>query len=202
VNYNTWLVRNGFMSLKGQNNDPPPWRSFFDTRDLFANVDWARTKAYRPGTGLHLREPRGAREAGDGDARTGVRGGGAADQGGLEALVDPDTGEHPIARVFTRDEMYTGFDPNTIPDLRAANALNYRVSWQTSLGGVPPDLMEDNLKPWSGDHCSNDPELGERDPLREPQDQHGPLPDGGPDAHRAEGAGHDRPGGGGREALL
>jgi bisphosphoglycerate-independent phosphoglycerate mutase (AlkP superfamily) len=33
------------------------------------------------------------------------------------------------------------------------------VSWQTSLGGVPPDLIEDNRKAWSGDHCSNDPEL-------------------------------------------
>jgi predicted AlkP superfamily phosphohydrolase/phosphomutase len=55
--------------------------------------------------------------------------------------------------------MYTGFDPNLIPDLRAGNSLNYRVSWQTTLGGVPPDVLEDNRKAWSGDHCSNDPDL-------------------------------------------
>jgi predicted AlkP superfamily phosphohydrolase/phosphomutase len=80
-------------------------------------------------------------------------------QEGLEALVDPLTGDHPIAKVWNRQEMYTGFDPNLIPDLRAGNSLNYRVSWQTTLGGVPPDILEDNRKAWSGDHCSNDPDL-------------------------------------------
>ena len=159
VNYNTWLVRNGFMSLKGQSNDPATLEKLFDTRDLFANVDWTRTKAYALGLGsiyvnLVGRERQGTVMPGPEYAEV-VR----QIKEGLEALVDPVTGERPVARVFTRDEMYTGFDPNTIPDLRAANALNYRVSWQTSLGGVPPDLMEDNLKPWSGDHCSNDPEL-------------------------------------------
>jgi predicted AlkP superfamily phosphohydrolase/phosphomutase len=78
---------------------------------------------------------------------------------GLEALVDDKTGEKPVTRVFRREEIYNGFDPALIPDLRVANALNYRVSWQTTLGGVPPDLIEDNLKAWSADHCSNDPEL-------------------------------------------
>jgi predicted AlkP superfamily phosphohydrolase/phosphomutase len=78
---------------------------------------------------------------------------------GLEALVDPDTGERPVAKVFTREEMYQEFDADLIPDLRAANSLNYRVSWQTSLGGVPPGILEANTKAWSGDHCSNDPSL-------------------------------------------
>jgi hypothetical protein len=55
--------------------------------------------------------------------------------------------------------MYGTFDADLIPDLRAGNALNYRVSWQTSLGGVPPNILEDNTKAWSGDHCSNDPSL-------------------------------------------
>ena len=29
----------------------------------------------------------------------------------------------------------------------------YRASWQTSLGGVPATLIEDNRQLWSGDHC-------------------------------------------------
>jgi hypothetical protein len=33
------------------------------------------------------------------------------------------------------------------------------VSWQTALGGVPPDLIEDNMDNWSGDHCSFDPRI-------------------------------------------
>ncbi len=160
VNYNTWLVRNGFMTLKGQNGDPATLEKLFDTKDLFGNVDWTRTKAYALGLGsiyvnLVGREKQGTVMPGPEYAEV-VR----QIKEGLEALEDPEhPGQKPVARVYTRDEMYTGFDPNTIPDLRAANALDYRVSWQTSLGGVPPNLMEDNLKPWSGDHCSNDPAL-------------------------------------------
>ena len=51
VNINTWLVRNGFMTLKGQTTDPATLEKLFDTRDLFQNVDWSRTKAYALGLG-------------------------------------------------------------------------------------------------------------------------------------------------------
>jgi predicted AlkP superfamily phosphohydrolase/phosphomutase len=64
-----------------------------------------------------------------------------------------------VHRVYRRDEMYSDFDPDLIPDLRAANNLNYRVSWQTSLGGIPADYFERHDSPWSGDHCSLDPDL-------------------------------------------
>ena len=159
VNLNTWLVRNGFMTLKGQTNDPASLEKLFDTRDLFQNVDWSRTKAYALGLGsIYLnvvgRERDGTVLPGQDydDVRRRIR-------EGLESLVDPVTGEHPIAKVWTREQMYTGFDANLIPDLRAGNNLNYRVSWQTTLGGVPPDVLENNRSPWSGDHCSNDPDL-------------------------------------------
>ncbi|MGH9449516.1 MAG: alkaline phosphatase family protein, partial [Terriglobia bacterium] len=33
----------------------------------------------------------------------------------------------------------------------------YRTSWQTSLGGVPRDIVVTNTRKWSGDHCSSDP---------------------------------------------
>jgi predicted AlkP superfamily phosphohydrolase/phosphomutase len=159
VNINTWLVRNGFMTLKGQTEDPATLEKLFDTRDLFQNVDWKRTKAYALGLGgIYLnvvgRERDGVVLPGQeyDEVRRSIK-------EGLEALVDPLTKEHPITRVWTREELYTGFDANLIPDLRAGNGLNYRVSWQTTLGGVPPDVLEDNHKAWSGDHCSNDPDL-------------------------------------------
>jgi len=159
VNINTWLVRNGFMTLKGQTDDPATLEKLFDTRDLFQNVDWSRTKAYALGLGsiyvnLAGRERDGVVMPGPEyeDVRRKIK-------DGLEALVDPATGAHPVARVWTREELYTEFDPNLIPDLRAGNSQNYRVSWQTTLGGVPPDVLEDNLKAWSGDHCSSDPGL-------------------------------------------
>ena len=159
VNINTWLVRNGFMTLKGQTGDVATLEKLFDKGDLFANVDWSKTKAYAMGLGsiyvnLVGREKHGSVMPGGeyDEVRRGIR-------EGLEALVDPVTGEHPVTRVWTREEMYGTFDPDAIPDLRAGNALNYRVSWQTSLGGVPANVLEDNLKPWSGDHCSSDPSL-------------------------------------------
>ncbi len=159
VNYNTWLVRNGFMTLKGQ-TDTATLEKLFDTRDLFQSVDWSRTKAYALGLGslyinLMGRERQGIVMPGAEyeEVRRRIK-------EGLEALVDEKTGEKPVSRVWTREETYaSGFAPNLISDLRVGNNLNYRVSWQTSLGGVPPDLIEDNGKVWSGDHCSNDPDL-------------------------------------------
>jgi len=159
VNINTWLVRNGLMALKGQTEDPATLEKLFDTRDLFQNVDWSRTRAYALGLGSIYVNLVGREQHGivlPGAEYEEVR---AKIKQGLEALVDPVTKDHPVARVWTREEMYTGFDADLIPDLRAGNSLNYRVSWQTSLGGVPPDVLEDNLKAWSGDHCSNDPSL-------------------------------------------
>ncbi len=159
VSLNTWLVRNGFMTLKGQTEDPATLEKLFDTRDLFQNVDWARTKAYALGFGgIYLnvvgRERDGSVMPGQeyDEVRRKI-------QEGLLDLVDPATGSHPIARVWTREELYTGFDADLIPDLRIGNSLNYRASWQTALGGVPPDILEDNRSAWSGDHCSSDPDL-------------------------------------------
>ncbi|HEX4825479.1 MAG TPA: alkaline phosphatase family protein [Candidatus Polarisedimenticolaceae bacterium] len=159
VNINTWLVRNGFMTLKGQTSDVATLEKLFDTRDLFQNVDWTRTKAYALGLGsiyvnLVGREKGGVVMPGAEyeQVRRGIK-------EGLEGLVDPETGDHPVAKVWTREEMYSEFEPDLIPDLRAGNSLNYRVSWQTSLGGVPPNVLEPNTKAWSGDHCSNDPSL-------------------------------------------
>ena len=77
----------------------------------------------------------------------------------LVAMVDPETGDHPVRRVLSREEVYRQFDPNMIPDLFVTNNDGYRVSWQTSLGGIPKQLIEPNKQVWSGDHCSVDPEI-------------------------------------------
>jgi predicted AlkP superfamily phosphohydrolase/phosphomutase len=74
---------------------------------------------------------------------------------GLEAYVDPETGEHPVAHVFTRDEAYNGvYDPVLIPDLIPSNNEGYRVGWQDALGGIGKVIVEPNDQIWSGDHCS------------------------------------------------
>jgi predicted AlkP superfamily phosphohydrolase/phosphomutase len=159
INYNTWLVQHGLMTLKGQGG-LGTLEKLFDTGELFGHVDWTRTKAYALGLGsIYLnvlgRESQGIVIPGAeyDDVCRRIR-------EGLEAVVDSASGERPVNRVWTRDEMYVrGFDAELIPDLRAGNNLNYRVSWQTTLGGVSSELIEDNRRAWSGDHCSSDPSL-------------------------------------------
>ena len=158
LNTNRWLIENGLMALKGQGSGPASLEKLFDTRELFQDVDWSRTRAYALGLGSIYVNLAGREKQGivlPGAEYEEVR---RRIKEGLEALVDPVTGEKPVARVFTREEMYTGYDSDLIPDLRAANSLNYRVSWQTTLGAAPKDLIENNASPWSGDHCSNHPE--------------------------------------------
>lgn len=157
VNYNRWLVDNGYMTLKEETGLMSLYDLFDDNRLLFKNVDWSKTKAYGLGLGniyvnLKGREREGIVERGkeydellDAICRD------------LPKITDPETGEFPVCKVYKRDEIYSGYDADLVPDLRVSNNPGYRVSWQTSLGGVPDPLISVNSKPWSGDHCSLDP---------------------------------------------
>lgn len=160
VHYNTWLVLNGYMTLKtGVQVKDRNVEMLFDQGQFWENVDWSKTRAYAMGLGevyvnLKGREAQGIVEPGaEYDALKKEL------QTRLVAMVDPETNEHPVRRVLTREEAYQKFDPNMIPDLFVMNNDGYRVSWQTSLGGVPKALFEDNKAVWSGDHCSVDPEI-------------------------------------------
>ena len=160
VNYNTWLVINGYMTLRtGVQAKERDLEMLFDQGQFWENVDWSKTRAYAMGLGEVYINLQG-REA-QGIVKPGAE---------YEALIselkqrlvvmqDPETGEHPVRRVLSREEVYRKFDPNMIPDLFVTNNDGYRVSWQTSLGGIPKDLLEPNKQVWSGDHCSVDPEI-------------------------------------------
>src|ERR1051325_9624050 len=160
VNYNTWLVMNGYMTLKsGVQVKERNVEMLFDQGQFWENVDWSKTRAYAMGLGeLYInvkgREAQGIVNPGPEydtlKAELKTR---------LVQLTDPETGEHPVRRVLAREEVYRKFDPNMIPDLFVTNNDGYRVSWQTSLGGIPKNLLEPNKQVWSGDHCSVDPEI-------------------------------------------
>lgn len=165
VNLNRWLVNHGYMVLRddpcagGEGGSRSLDDLFERPQGIFAEVDWSRTRAYAMGLGnvyvnLAGREREGV-----------VRPGGEYDDlldsisAELEDLVDPGTGQRPVAKVHRRDEMYSGYDPEVVPDLRVANTDGYRVSWDTVLGGIPCAEIDLNLKPWGGDHCSLEPSL-------------------------------------------
>jgi predicted AlkP superfamily phosphohydrolase/phosphomutase len=158
VNINTWLVRNGYMTLRG--TDPVRDRNLedlFGRGTFWPNVDWPRTRAYALALGQIYVNLKG-RE------RHGIVEPGAAYQSLRKELVqkfgdlrDPETGARVVRRVFTRDELYKGPYFHEAPDMVVGFEKGYRVSWQTSLGGIPPDVFEPNERRWSADHCSVDP---------------------------------------------
>ncbi len=81
------------------------------------------------------------------------------DEGLFFCLFDtPDRVQHMFWRDGARTveehyrELYSGPYAHESPDLLVNYAGGYRVSWATSLGGIPATQFEDNLKRWSGDH--------------------------------------------------
>ncbi len=161
MNYNTWLAKNGYMTLTGEDSERKNLEDLFDQGDFFVNVDWSKTRAYALGLGqiyvnLEGREKKGIVKPGA-EYQQLVK----EIQEKLVAYVDEETGEHPVAHVFSRDEAYGTYDPELIPDMIPSNSEGYRVGWQDSLGGIGKAIVEPNLEIWSGDHCSVYPPLVE-----------------------------------------
>ncbi|MEA2337937.1 MAG: hypothetical protein QOE82_1944 [Thermoanaerobaculia bacterium] len=160
VNYNTWLVMNGYMALKtGVQVKDRNVEMLFDQGQFWENVDWSHTRAYAMGLGEMYINVKGRESQGivnPGPEYDALK---SELKSRLVTMTDMETMEHPVRRVLAREEIYRQFDPNMIPDLFVTNNDGYRVSWQTSLGGVPKNLIEPNKQTWSGDHCSVDPEI-------------------------------------------
>jgi predicted AlkP superfamily phosphohydrolase/phosphomutase len=160
VNYNTWLVMNGYMTLKtGVQVKDRNVEMLFDQGQFWENVDWSHTRAYAMGLGEMYINVKGRESQGivnPGPEYDALK---SELKSRLVTMTDMETMEHPVRRVLAREEIYRQFDPNMIPDLFVTNNDGYRVSWQTSLGGIPKNLIEPNKQVWSGDHCSVDPEI-------------------------------------------
>jgi predicted AlkP superfamily phosphohydrolase/phosphomutase len=159
MNYNTWLATEGYLVLKGESEERANLEDLFDQGQFFQNVDWSRTRAYAMGLGniyvnLAGREAQGIVQPGaEYDALV------AEIKEKLPQYVDPETGDRPVAYVFTRDEAYGAYDPALIPDMFPSNSSGYRVGWQDTLGIVAKQIVEPNLDVWSADHCSVYPPL-------------------------------------------
>lgn len=148
-NLNTWLLNQGYIRMNAANPDSPN----SDSNEPFAGVDWNRTRAYGLGlNGLYLnlrgREQNGIVEPGT-----------AADQllaeirDRLLAVKDPKANLPVITRVDLAREAYQGPFTESGPDMLVGYNRGYRAGWKTILGAFPPDEIEDNASPWSGDHC-------------------------------------------------
>jgi predicted AlkP superfamily phosphohydrolase/phosphomutase len=158
VNYDTWLVQNGYLALKGaaqrKNLD-----ELFSHGTFWDSVDWSKTKAYAMGLGEIYVNVAGREK--DGVVPPGAEYEKLRTEliARLLTLTDAKNGARAVSRVLRREEAYKKFDPNLIPDLFVLNTDGFRVSWQSSLGVPTENLFEDNTDVWSGDHCSVDPQL-------------------------------------------
>jgi predicted AlkP superfamily phosphohydrolase/phosphomutase len=141
VNLNSWLHQNGYLALK----DDAAGSTFL--RD----VDWSRTRAYALGLGgmyLNLRGREAQGTVAPGDAAEALK---HELIGKLTALRDGDA--IPIGQVYATDALYKGPYLEAAPDLIVGYSEGYRVSWDSAVGRITPEVVDDNPKAWSGDHC-------------------------------------------------
>jgi predicted AlkP superfamily phosphohydrolase/phosphomutase len=149
VNLNAWLHRHGYLSLKGGADGNAEW---------LTQVDWSATRAYAVGlTGIFLnvkgREGSGVVEPGpEANALK------AELIARLSGLGDDEKGAVAIQEVFDTTRLYTGPYVGNAPDLLVGYNAGYRCSWASARGVVSGPIVEDNCRPWSGDHCI-DPRL-------------------------------------------
>ncbi|MBU1864027.1 MAG: alkaline phosphatase family protein [Candidatus Omnitrophica bacterium] len=150
VHINSWLRQNGYLSLKNIRAA--------EGRELLSDIDWSKTRAYSIGFGaLYINQL--------GRERDGIVASGEATELLKEELsqklttwFDEKYKQRVVNNVYKREEIFWGKHIDTTPDLYIGFNKGYRASWQTALGAVPKNIIEDNLKKWSGTHLC-DPQL-------------------------------------------
>ncbi|HSD09746.1 MAG TPA: alkaline phosphatase family protein [Candidatus Binatia bacterium] len=148
VNLNAWFLREGYLALReGARGDA----------DYLRDVDWSRTRAYAVGlAGVYLnlrgREAQGIVGPDDADSLK------QDIASKLEALKDPDGDRRVVLEAVDMASRYRGPYLDQSPDLIIGYADGYRVSWEAAVGKVAGEIISDNSKCWSGDHCV-DPRL-------------------------------------------
>jgi predicted AlkP superfamily phosphohydrolase/phosphomutase len=149
VNLNGWLLKEGLLKLKDGADGTSEW---------LKDVDWSATKAYSLGlTGMFLNLE--GREA-HGIVKPGAEAKAVKREiiSRMRGLKDEGRGAVAIQEVFDTDDIYEGPYQENAPDLIIGYANGYRISWDCATGMVAGPVFEDNVKPWSGDHCV-DPRL-------------------------------------------
>ena len=140
---NTWLRDNGYLTLKAGAEKKE--------ETAITDVDWSRTLAYGIGfNGLYLnlegREGQGIvapAKAGELAVRL---------KRELEAVVDPETGQAPVAKTYFRDELYVGAETPIMPELLVGYTPGYRNASASVLGATGKSIIDLNPWAWSGDH--------------------------------------------------
>jgi len=143
VHLNSWLKKHGYLTLKSEVQAGC---------GLMKDIDWSKTKAYAVGFGaIYLNQK--------GRERDGIVAPGAETEDLKEEIAQKLMAWHDekdnaplINHIYKQQDLFHGKYKKDTPDLYVGFNIGYRASWQTALGDVPEELVEDNLKKWSGDH--------------------------------------------------
>jgi predicted AlkP superfamily phosphohydrolase/phosphomutase len=143
VNLNSWLYQHGYLALQP---------GYSEGSEYFGGIDWTRTRAYTLGLGGLYLNVRGRESQGIVDREQAIE---LRKEliASLTTLLDEEKGQIAIRTVYEASEIYSGPYIGAAPDLIVGYADGYRASWDAAVGKVTPRIFEDNLKPWSGDHC-------------------------------------------------
>jgi len=131
VNINSWLYKNGFLSLKKGKNTSGEW---------FKDVDWEHTKAYGLGLGGIYINVKGREEKGivdPGREYTALK---SELKTKLESLRDEKENQNAIRTIYDRDKIPSGPYKDNCPDLIVGYHNGYRVSWDSVTGKVDSPL--------------------------------------------------------------
>ncbi|KPK36117.1 MAG: nucleotide pyrophosphatase [Nitrospira bacterium SG8_35_1] len=140
---NSWLHSEGYIKLKSGN----------ESGEWFENVDWSGSRAYCLGMGGIYLNIRGREKKGivNPDDEAGALK--KEMQEKLKKVMNPLTGQPVLRDVFDSKEIFNGPYKENAPDLLLGYHEGYRVSWDSAIGKVTQDIIEDNTKSWSADHC-------------------------------------------------
>jgi predicted AlkP superfamily phosphohydrolase/phosphomutase len=148
-NLNTWLLENGYLTLKdGESKELPEDHADYKRVNILTAVDWSRTRAYGIGfNGLYLnlkgRESQGIVEPGA--AAEALLAELARE---LEAVRDDSVSHQDVPVVLAAElasKIYTGERSSEAPDLIVGYNSGYGNSDEGALGQVSHDILADNL---------------------------------------------------------
>ena len=148
---NTWLIRNGYLSVHGQ-RDP---ETAYNEAKYLQGYDWSRSRAYALGLGsifinMKGREGQGIVSPEDAPALM------AEIRERMMTARDPENDTPVFKAIYTRQEAYQGDAAKDAPDLQAGYAEGYQTDKASAAGAAPEAVLTLNKDKWSGDHAASD----------------------------------------------
>jgi predicted AlkP superfamily phosphohydrolase/phosphomutase len=151
VNLNSWFRENGYLCLKDDPQDRP-LPPLNGRKAEPTQIDWSRTRAYTNGLGGAYLNLKGREHGGivEPSAATDLKQELIAK---LRGLQDEERNLAAITEVWDSQKAYKGPYTANAPDLIIGYRTGYRADWDAAVGRVTGQVITDNTRSWSGDHC-------------------------------------------------